>query len=139
MVFENGKILIYVAVLRAIYGMIVAFLLFYKKFCGDLENIGFEFNPYYPCVSNRIKVGKQHTVRFHVDEVISSHIKPKVNGNLKEWVNLNYVKHDKVNTNRGKVHEYLGITFDFTEELKVKIKTDDYVERIINDFPMKIM
>ena len=73
-VFENGKKVIYVVVLRAIYGMLVSSLLFHNKFCGNLENIGFEFNPYNPCVANRIKVGKQHTVRFHVDGVISSHV-----------------------------------------------------------------
>ena len=39
--FENIKKLIYVVVLREIYGMLVVFILLYKKFCGDLENIGF--------------------------------------------------------------------------------------------------
>ena len=47
-VFENGKKLIYVFVLKAVYGMLVAALLFYKKFCGDLEKMGFEFNHYDP-------------------------------------------------------------------------------------------
>ena len=61
-VFEKGKKVIYNVLLRSIYGMLVASLLFYEKFCGDLENIGFDFNPYDPCVSNRIKVFKQHTV-----------------------------------------------------------------------------
>ena len=36
-VFENGKEVIYVVVLRSIYGIFVASILFYKKFCGDLE------------------------------------------------------------------------------------------------------
>ena len=57
-VFENGKKVIYVVVLRAIPIMLLAALLLYKKFCGDLENIGFEINPYNPCVANRISVGK---------------------------------------------------------------------------------
>ena len=65
-VFENGKKEIYVVVLRVIYGMFVVALLFYKTFCGDLEDIGPVFNPYNPCVANRIKIGKQHTVIFHV-------------------------------------------------------------------------
>ena len=58
--------------------MLAAALLLYKKFCGDLKNIGFEFNPYNPCVANRIKVGKQHTVKLHVDDVISTNVKSKV-------------------------------------------------------------
>ena len=59
--------------------MITVELLFYNKFHGDLENIGFEFNIYDPCVSNRIKVGKQHTVRFDVDGVVHSHVNTNVN------------------------------------------------------------
>ena len=40
-VFENRNKFIYVVVLREIYEMLVASLLFYTKMCGDLENIGF--------------------------------------------------------------------------------------------------
>ena len=44
----------------------------------------------------------------------------------------NYFKHGEVNSNRGKVHDYLGMTFDFTEKVRLKIKMGDYVERVIN-------
>lgn len=44
-VYENGKKVLYVEVSQAIYGMLVAALLFYRKFKGDLEEIGFTFNP----------------------------------------------------------------------------------------------
>ena len=81
---ENENKLIYTVVLRDIYRMNISSPLFYRKFCVDLENIGFEFNPYNPCVSNRIKVGKQHTVRLHVDNVMSIHVNPKVNNKFKE-------------------------------------------------------
>ena len=54
--FENGKKMIYFIVLREIYRMLVSALLFYKNVFGDLENIGFYFNPYNPCVANRIKL-----------------------------------------------------------------------------------
>ena len=35
-VFENGKKVIYIVVLRSIYGILLSVLLFYKKFLGDL-------------------------------------------------------------------------------------------------------
>ena len=98
-VFEHGKKLVHVVVLRSVYGMLVASLLFYKKYLGDLEKIGFEFNPYNPCVANRIKVVKQHTVSLRVDNVMSSHVKPKVNDNFKEWINRNYSKHGELKEN----------------------------------------
>jgi hypothetical protein len=78
-VFEKGRKVIYAEVLRALYGMLVASLLWYKTFHGDLEGIGFESNPYDPCVANRTVSHKQHTVRFHVDNLMLSHMGPKVN------------------------------------------------------------
>ena len=43
-VFENGKKVVYVQVIRALYGMLIAALLWYKQFKKDLENDGFIFN-----------------------------------------------------------------------------------------------
>ena len=52
-VYENGSKMIYVQVLRALYGMLVAALLWYKKLKSDLEELGYEFNPYDVCVTNK--------------------------------------------------------------------------------------
>ena len=65
--------------LQAIYGMLTASLLLYLKFKKDLEKIGFKFNDYDPCIANRMVNGNQNTVRFHVDDLLSSHVDPKVN------------------------------------------------------------
>ena len=43
-VYRNWKKLLYVEIIRAIYGMIVARLLWYRKLRGELEEIGFVFN-----------------------------------------------------------------------------------------------
>ena len=66
------------------------------------------------------------------------YVKPKVNAKLREGMNPNYGKNGEVKVNKGKVHKYLGMTADFTEKGKLKINMNDYVERIINDFSMKI-
>ena len=113
MVFENGKKVIYVVVLREIYGILVVLLLFYKGFCRDLERIGFELYTYDPCVSNRIKVGKQNTVRFHVDNFMTTHLNPNINDKFKEWMDQKYGKHFEVTINIDKIHEYCGITYYF--------------------------
>jgi hypothetical protein len=42
-VFENGSKVLYAEVLQALYGMLMAALLWYKHLRGDLENIGFKF------------------------------------------------------------------------------------------------
>ena len=121
------------------YGMLVSDLLFYKTFSGDVEKIKSEFNYYDPCVTNRIRVVKQHTSKFHMDDVMSRHVNPKVNDKFKDPMNRNYENNGKVKSNRGKVHEYLGMNFDFTGKVKVKINMDYYVERMINDFPKKLV
>ena len=50
-VFESGKKVLYVELMKAMYGQLIAALLWYNKFRGDLESIGYEFNPYDPCVA----------------------------------------------------------------------------------------
>ena len=62
MVYENGKKVLYVEVLQALYGMLIAAILWYKEFRTSLESIGFEFNPYDPCVANRMVNKLQHNV-----------------------------------------------------------------------------
>ena len=47
-------------------------------------------------------------------------------------MNRNYGNNCEVKENIGKLHEYLGMNFDFTEKVNVEINMDDYVERMIN-------
>ena len=46
---ENNRKVIYVVVLKALYGMLIASLLWYQKFRKDLQSIGFKFNVYDSC------------------------------------------------------------------------------------------
>ena len=78
-VMEKGVRTLYLIVAEAIYSMLIASVLWYKKFKADLLKLGFVFNDYDPCVANRTIKGNQQTIRFHVDDVLSSHIDPAVN------------------------------------------------------------
>ena len=133
-VYEKGVKVLYVQVLRALYGMLVATLLWYKKFRSDLEEVGFVFNPYDPCVANRTERNKQHTIRFHVDDIMSSHKDKVVNDEFHKWLDKKYGKYKKVKVTRGKIHDYLGMTFDFSEKGKVQVDMSDYIESMVNDF-----
>ena len=53
----NGDPILYVCLLKALYGLVRSALLFYKKSRSDLENMGFEINPYDPCVANKWLMG----------------------------------------------------------------------------------
>jgi len=46
--------------LNAVYGTVVAALLYYKKFVKSLTKQGFKLNPYDGCVANKIVNGKQN-------------------------------------------------------------------------------
>ena len=74
-----------------------------------------------------------------MDDVIYIHVDHKFNDEFNEWMIINYGKHGEVKANRGKVHEYLGMTFDFTKKRKVKTNMDDYAEWMIIELPMIII
>ena len=69
---KKSKIL-YVLMLKGLYGMLIASLLYYRKFVEDVKKIGFKLNPYDPCTANRSVNGSQHTIVWHVDDIKSSH------------------------------------------------------------------
>ena len=50
----KGKSVLYVQLEKAVYGMMKSALLFYWKLVADLISLGFEINPYDPCVANKI-------------------------------------------------------------------------------------
>jgi len=136
-ILENGKEVLYVQVLHGLYGMLIAALLWYKKFKSDLEVNGFIFNPYDACVANKQVNGKQQTIRFHVDDLMSSHVDKKVNDELAVWLNDMYGEHGSVKVHCGKVHNHLGMVFDFTTPGKVMVDMSDYVEDMLEEFPIK--
>ena len=65
---------------NTIYGTIMESLRYYKNFRRIIEYEGYEFNPYGPCVANKIIKGIQINVCFHLDYIKLSHKRPKVVG-----------------------------------------------------------
>ena len=58
---------------KTLYDMLRAALLFYRKLRTDLEDMGFEVNPYDPFVANKIVHGSQCTAVWHVGDLKVSH------------------------------------------------------------------
>ncbi len=46
-----------------------------KKLVVELQDMGLEINPYNLCVANKMANGLQMTIRWHVDDLIISHLK----------------------------------------------------------------
>jgi hypothetical protein len=141
-VSQEGKDkILYVELLKAVYGTLQAALLLYKKLKKDLESIGFIINPYDPCVANRIIRGSQQTVTWHLDDLKSSHIDPEVNNEFHKWLEDMYGDPlvAVVNVKRGKFHEYLAMKLDFSKEGKVKIDMKEYISSMLNEFPEEVV
>ena len=74
---------------------------------------------------------------MHVVDLLSSHVDPKVNDEFAIWLNDRYGAIKPCTIVRGKKHRYLGMLLDFSYPGKVKIRMDEYVEKMINEFPIK--
>lgn len=57
-VYERGVKVLYLLIKTAIYGMLEAGLLCYWKLRSNLEEQGFVFNAFDPCMANKIVKGK---------------------------------------------------------------------------------
>ncbi|CAJ1967284.1 unnamed protein product [Cylindrotheca closterium] len=126
-----------VVILRAIYGMLQASLLWYQNLRASLEEYGFVFNVYDPCIANMTVNKKQLTIRFHDDDVLASHMEQRVLEDFFTWINEGYGGLKEVTCTRGRVHTYLGMTLDYSKKGKLKIRMDDYVQRMLDEFSVK--
>jgi hypothetical protein len=69
---------------------------------------------------------------------MSSHLLTVVNDLFEVWLNKMYGKHGAVKCTRGHIHDYLGMTFDFSQKGKVIIDMRDYVAAMIEDSLMML-
>ncbi len=77
----------------------------------------------------------QHTVRFHVDDLMSSHRNKTVNDEFEAWLQEKYGKLGKVKATRGHEHDYLGMTIRFNDDKSVTVDMVDYVAAMLSEFP----
>ena len=89
-------------------------------------------------MANEMINRKQHTVRWHGDNVMVSHVDPKVNDEFVNWVKSIYEKGDigTVKYKRGE-YDYPGKMFKHTEDGKVEIKMEKYVDKVLEEFLYK--
>ena len=133
---KKGVSNLIVRCLNAIYGTVIASLLFYRKFRGTLEANGFEVNPYDPCVANRDVDGKQQTAVWHVDDCKLSCVNVKVQDEFIEVLRQEYESifedgSGKMTVQRGKKLKYLGMNLDFSTPGICKITMPEYIAEIL--------
>ena len=66
---------------------------------------------------------------------------PKVNDDFNKLLEKTYGSDNigHVEASRGKVHEYLAMPLDYTEEIKFRIDMRKYLYAIIDKFPHKLL
>ena len=124
---------------NALYGTMIASLLYYCKFTKSLVSVRFEINPYNPWVANKTVNGMQMTIFFHMDDCKLSHHSSRANDNMIDWLWQEYESifedgSGQMTVSRGRVHKYLGMTLDYTVCGQVNISMFNYIDKIIDAF-----
>jgi hypothetical protein len=124
---------------NAIYGTMVASIQYYRKFTKSLFDKGFSLNPYDPCVANKTIDGHQMSIYFHVDDCKISHRNAKEVDNTIQWLRTENESifedgSGKMKVSRGKIHEYLGMTLDFSSPGVIWVTMIKYIDEIIENF-----
>jgi hypothetical protein len=80
--------------------------------------------------------GKQCTILWHVDDLKISHVKDEVIENVISTQSERYGKEAPLVVTRGKVHDYLRMTLDFSVKGKVKeVIMKDYIQDMLDELP----
>ena len=133
---KNGEPMLYIKLLKALYGLLRSALLLYKKLAGDLVDMGFEINPYDPWVANKEVNGSQMTGTWHADNLKVSHKDP---AEVREFIlAMAKIYGPGITVTRGKIHTYLGIDFHYSTSQSVKVSMIKYEKQVLDDFPEAI-
>jgi hypothetical protein len=138
---ENGKDVIYVILTKALYGTLQAALLFWQNLSTELIKWGFEINPYDFCVANKTIDGKQCTIVWHVDDLKISHVEYNAVTTILNLLDAKYGqeivggKRAPITINRGKIHDYLGMTLDYSEPGFAKVDMVEYLKKVLAEMP----
>jgi len=116
---------------KALYGTIEAAKLWYDNISTQLIADGFVQNPYDHCVFNKINSrGFQITVVLYVDDMIVTCEDDAELDAFSAMLRAHYGQ-DEITEHRGKILDFLGMTFDFTISGEVKVTMKKLVDETI--------
>jgi hypothetical protein len=134
--FEHGKRVLYTRLNKALYGTLQASRLFWERISDFLITTnGFERNPYDFCVVNKSINDKQMTIVWYVDDLKISHEDPMAVTDMINALKKEFGKVSDLTVTRGKIHDNLGIRFDFSEPGKVVMSMEDYISNLLEETP----
>ena len=134
-VTENNKPVLYVELVKALYGTLRAALSFWRKLTSKLVDWGFTINPYDWCVANKQINGQQCTLVWHVDDMKISHAHSQVVTDIIKQLEQEFGKEAPLTIRQGKIHDYLGMMLDFSLPGKVQIRMEEYIRNMLAELP----
>jgi hypothetical protein len=84
---------------------------------------------------NKTINGKQCTALWHVDDIKMSHVEQDVLESIITKLSKQYGQDALLRVQRGPIHDYLGMTIDYSEDGKVRFIMADYVKGILDEAP----
>ena len=130
--YEEGRKVLYVRLLKALYGCIQSALLWYRMLTGKLMQLGYKINKYDQCVANKQIDGKQCTIGYYVDDLIATQKNQMVLKELKEQLEEEY---GEMSATFGDTQTYLGMDISFNRKDKTAtISMKGYLQDAVEKF-----
>lgn len=131
-VTKKGTKIVYLKLLKQMYGTVRAARLFYNGLTAHLKSYGFEANAYDPCVMNKMIQGSQCTIIWHVDDLKISHKQQVV---VEEVIRHLETKYGALKPDIGPDQAYVGMNIHYPGDKTVRISMKSYIQSAIKDFP----
>ena len=129
--FKDIKGRVLVKLLKGQYGCIESAKLWYNTISNFLTKCGYEKNKFDECVFQKFgDNGNRIYVAIYVDDIFTVATDKKMIDELNQLLEKEFGEMKK---NRSKVHEYLGMSFDFSEASKVKINMKKFLNEVISE------
>ena len=114
---------------KALYGCVESAKLWYDHLTDTLESNGYVRNKLDICVFNKYNSkGEQTTVVAHVDDLMITSVS---NSSINELLDMLTDKYKEISVTTGKIHSYLGQTFNYSKRGKCMVSMEGYVSDII--------
>jgi hypothetical protein len=126
--FVNSNGTIIVKLEKACYGCVESAKLWYGNIVATISAHGFKHNPLQPCVFNKGTPGGQITIGIFVDDLFIT-IDPGISPNsLLTHLTDTY---GTVKVHTGKIHSFLGMTFDLSTTGECNISMAGYISDLL--------
>ena len=136
---EKEVQVMYMELLKALYGTLRAARLFWQKLSKQLiDRWGFVPNKYDDCVVNKIINGHQMTVVWHIDDLKVSHVDAGEVEKFIQQMEETFGKDTPLTVSCGQVHDYLGMALDFCNKGEVCINMEHYIDMMLQDAPKEM-